>query len=208
MELEVLDTKGKGSGKKRSLSDSIFDIEPEPHAIYLDVKRYRAAQRQGTAKSKERGEITGSTRKIKRQKGTGTARAGSLKNPLFKGGGRVFGPRPRNPVYKLNKSAVKLAKKSAISLKAKAGKIAVIENFTWDVPSTKRFVNMLDALELSDKKSLFVLGDPNKNVYLSSRNLRGVKVVNSTELSTYDILNAQNIVFVGTAVSKVEQLLG
>ncbi|MEH0008110.1 MAG: 50S ribosomal protein L4 [Flavobacteriales bacterium] len=208
MELEVLDIKGKGSGKKISLKDSIFGIEPNPHAIYLDVKRYRAAQRRGTAKSKERGEITGSTRKIKRQKGTGTARAGSIKNPLFRGGGRVFGPRPRNYAHKLNKSLVKLAKRSAISIKAKAGQIAVVEGITWDVPSTRSFVNVVHSLKLSDKKLLFVLGDSNKNVYLSSRNLQGVKVVNSTELSTYDILNAQNIVFVEAAVSKIEQLLG
>lgn len=207
MELEVLDRKGGKTGKKVSLDESVFGVTPNEHAIYLDVKRYLAARRQGTAQSKERGAISGSTRKIKKQKGTGTARAGSLKSPLFKGGGRVFGPRPRDYSFKLNKAQVKLAKKSAISTKAREKGITVVEQIQLDTPSTKDFLGVIKALNLSGKKLLFVLDASNKNVYLSSRNLQHVKVVNNKELTTYDILNTSNLVFFEGAVSKVEQLL-
>lgn len=207
MELEVLDMKGAQTTRKVSLSDSIFGIEPDKHAIYLDVKRHLAARRQGTAQSKERGAIAGSTRKIKKQKGTGTARAGSLKSPVYEGGGRVFGPRPRDYTFKLNRAQVKLAKRSAISDKAKRGEIAVVEDLQLQAPSTKRFLEVINALKLNGKKLLFVLDQSNKNVYLSSRNLQGIKVVNNTELTTYDILNASSLVFCEAAVSKVAQLL-
>ena len=194
MEVKVLDINGKETGRTIELSDSVFGIEPNQHAIYLDVKRYLAAQRQGTHKSKERGEITGSTRKIKKQKGTGTARAGSIKNPLFRGGGRVFGPRPRNYSIKLNKNLKRLARKSAVSLKAQESNLVVVEDFNFDTPSTKQFVNVLKALGLENKKSLLVLGESNKNVYLSSRNLRRASVVTDSGVSTYDVMNANSLV--------------
>jgi large subunit ribosomal protein L4 len=194
MEAKVLDFNGKDTGRKVQLSDSVFGIEPNNHAVYLDVKQYLANQRQGTHKAKERAEVTGSTRKIKKQKGTGTARAGSIKNPLFKGGGTVFGPRPRSYSFKLNKSLKRLARKSAFSIKAKEANIIVLEDFNFETPNTKNFINVLKALELENKKSLFVLGDTNKNVYLSSRNLKASSVVSSSELSTYAILNANNLV--------------
>ena len=159
MKVAVLDIKGKDTGRKVELSKEVFGIEPNDHAIYLDVKQYLANQRQGTHKSKERGEITGSTRKIKKQKGTGTARAGSIKSPVFRGGGRIFGPRPRNYSFKLNKNLKRLARKSALSIQAKDNNLVVIEDFNFDAPKTKEFVNVLKALELDSKKSLFVLGD-------------------------------------------------
>ncbi|MDI9258062.1 50S ribosomal protein L4 [Flavobacterium sedimenticola] len=194
MEVKVLDINGKDTGRKVQLSDSVFGIEPNNHAVYLDVKQYLANQRQGTHKAKERNEVTGSTRKIKKQKGTGTARAGSKKSPLFKGGGTVFGPRPRSYSFKLNKSLKRLARKSAFSLKAKESNLVVVEDFNFETPNTKNFINVLKALGLENKKSLFVLGDINKNVYLSSRNLKASSVVTSSELSTYAILNANNLV--------------
>jgi len=187
MEVKVLDFNGKDTGRKVQLSDSVFAIEPNNHAVYLDVKQYLANQRQGTHKAKERAEVTGSTRKIKKQKGTGTARAGSIKNPLFKGGGTVFGPRPRSYSFKLNKSLKRLARKSAFSIKAKEANIIVLEDFNFEAPNTKNFINVLKALGLENKKSLFVLGESNKNVYLSSRNLKTSNVVTSSELSTYAI---------------------
>ena len=179
MEVKVLDKTGKDTGRKVQLSDSIFAIEPNNHAVYLDVKQYLANQRQGTHKAKERAEVTGSTRKIKKQKGTGTARAGSIKNPLFKGGGTVFGPRPRSYSFKLNKSLKRLARKSAFSIKAKESNIVVVEDFTFDTPNTKSFIAVLKDLGIDNKKSLFVLGDSNKNVYLSSRNLKASNVVST-----------------------------
>jgi len=194
MEAKVLDINGKDTGRKVQLSDSVFGIEPNNHAVYLDVKQYLANQRQGTHKAKERAEVAGSTRKIKKQKGTGTARAGSKKSPLFKGGGTVFGPRPRSYSFKLNKSLKRLARKSAFSLKAKESNILVVEDFNFETPNTKNFINVLKALGLEGKKSLFVLGDSNKNVYLSSRNLKASNVVTNSELSTYAILNANNLV--------------
>ncbi|EDP97973.1 50S ribosomal protein L4 [Kordia algicida OT-1] len=207
MEVAVLDINGKETGRKANLSDAVFAIEPNDHAVYLDVKQYLANQRQGTHKAKERAEIAGSTRKIKKQKGTGTARAGSIKNPLFKGGGRVFGPRPRSYAQKLNKNVKRLARKSALTLKAKSESIIVIEDFDFDAPKTKNFINVLKALGLDSKKSLFVLGDSNNNVYLSSRNLKTSEVLTSSELSTYKIVNANSIVVFEGALEGIESNL-
>jgi large subunit ribosomal protein L4 len=207
MEAKVLDFNGKDTGRKVQLSDSVFGIEPNNHAVYLDVKQYLANQRQGTHKAKERAEVAGSTRKIKKQKGTGTARAGSAKNPLFKGGGTVFGPRPRSYSFKLNKNLKRLARKSAFSIKAKESNIIVLEDFTFETPNTKNFINVLKALGLENKKSLFVLGDSNKNVYLSSRNLKASSVVSSSELSTYAILNANNLVLLEGSLEVIEENL-
>ncbi|WP_339657417.1 50S ribosomal protein L4 [Flavobacterium frigidarium] len=207
MEVKVVDFNGKDTGRKVQLSDSVFAIEPNNHAVYLDVKQYLANQRQGTHKAKERAEVAGSTRKIKKQKGTGTARAGSAKNPLFKGGGTVFGPRPRSYSFKLNKNLKRLARKSAFSMKAKESNIIVLEDFNFDAPNTKNFINVLKALELEDKKSLFVLGNTNKNVYLSSRNLKAASVVSSLELSTYAILNANNLVLLESSLEVIEENL-
>lgn len=204
MEVKVLDINGKETGRKVQLSDSVFAIEPNKHAVYLDVKQYLANQRQGTHKAKERAEVAGSTRKIKKQKGTGTARAGSAKNPLFKGGGTVFGPRPRNYSFKLNKNLKRLARKSALSLKVNESNLVVVEDFTFETPNTKNFINVLKALGLENKKSLFVLGDTNKNVYLSSRNLKASSVVTTSELSTYAILNAKSLVLLEGAVDGIE----
>ena len=207
MEVKVLDFNGKDTGRKVQLSDSVFAIEPNNHAVYLDVKQYLANQRQGTHKAKERAEVAGSTRKIKKQKGTGTARAGSAKNPLFKGGGTVFGPRPRSYSFKLNKNLKRLARKSAFSIKAKESNIIVLEDFNFETPNTKNFINVLKALELEIKKSLFVLGDSNKNVYLSSRNLKASSVVSNLELSTYAILNANNLVLLESSLEGIEENL-
>ena len=207
MEAKVLDFNGKDTGRKVQLSDSVFAIEPNNHAVYLDVKQYLANQRQGTHKAKERAEVAGSTRKIKKQKGTGTARAGSAKNPLFKGGGTVFGPRPRSYSFKLNKSLKRLARKSAFSIKAKESNIIVVEDFNFETPNTKNFINVLKALELENKKSLFVLGDSNKNVYLSSRNLKASSVISSSELSTYDILNTNTLVLLEGSLEVIEENL-
>ena len=204
MEVKVLDINGKETGRKVQLSDSVFAIEPNKHAVYLDVKQYLANQRQGNHKAKERAEVAGSTRKIKKQKGTGTARAGSAKNPLFKGGGTVFGPRPRSYSFKLNKNLKRLARKSAFSLKVKESNLMVVEDFTFETPSTKNFINVLKSLGLENKKSLFVLGDSNKNVYLSSRNLKASSVVTTSELSTYAILNAKSLVLLEGAVDGIE----
>jgi len=204
MEVKVLDINGKETGRKVQLSDSVFAIEPNKHAVYLDVKQYLANQRQGNHKAKERAEVAGSTRKIKKQKGTGTARAGSAKNPLFKGGGTVFGPRPRSYSFKLNKNLKRLARKSAFSLKVKESNLVVVEDFTFETPSTKNFINVLKSLGLENKKSLFVLGDSNKNVYLSSRNLKASSVVTTSELSTYAILNAKSLVLLEGAVDGIE----
>ena len=204
MEVKVLDINGKETGRKVQLSDSVFAIEPNKHAVYLDVKQYLANQRQGNHKAKERAEVAGSTRKIKKQKGTGTARAGSAKNPLFKGGGTVFGPRPRSYSFKLNKNLKRLARKSALSLKVNESNLVVVEDFTFDTPSTKNFINVLKSLGLDNKKSLFVLGDSNKNVYLSSRNLKASSVVTTSEISTYAILNAKTLVLLEGAIDGIE----
>ncbi len=207
MEVKVLDINGKETGRTVTLSDAVFAIEPNKHAVYLDVKQYLANQRQGTHKAKERAEVTGSTRKIKKQKGTGTARAGSIKNPLFKGGGTIFGPRPRSYSFKLNKNLKRLARKSAFAMKAQESSLVVVENFEFDAPSTKNFINVLKALGLENKKSLFVLGDTNKNVYLSSRNLKASSVVTTSELSTYAILNAKSLVLLEGALEGIEENL-
>ena len=207
MEVAVLDIKGKETGRKVDLSDSVFGIEPNDHAVYLDVKQYLANQRQGTHKAKERAEITGSTRKLKKQKGTGTARAGSIKSPVFRGGGRIFGPRPRNYGFKLNKALKRLARKSALSIKANDNAITVVEDFSFDTPKTKNFIEVLKAIGIQEKKSLIVLGESNKNVYLSSRNLKGSEVVSVSELSTYKILNANSIVFMEGSLEGLESNL-
>ncbi len=204
MKLAVLDIKGKDTGRKAELSDAVFKIEPNEHAIYLDVKQYLAHQRQGTHKAKERSEIAGSTRKIKKQKGTGTARAGSIKSPIFRGGGRIFGPRPKDYTQKLNKNVKRLARKSALSLKSSENAITVVEDLQMEQPRTKDFIAFLKALGLEDKKSLIVLGDTNNNVYLSSRNLPGSEVVTNTELSTYKIMNASNVILMEGALEGIE----
>ena len=207
MEVAVLDIKGKETGRKVSLSDAVFGIEPNEHAVYLDVKQYLANQRQGTHKAKERAEITGSTRKLKKQKGTDTARAGSIKSPVFRGGGRIFGPRPRNYGFKLNKALKRLARKSALSIKANDNAITVVEDFSFDTPKTKNFIEVLKAIGIQEKKSLIVLGESNKNVYLSSRNLKGSEVVSVSELSTYKILNAKSVVFMEGSLEGLESNL-
>ena len=207
MKVAVLDIKGKETGRKVDLSDDVFAIEPNEHAIYLDVKQYLAHQRQGTHKSKERAEIAGSTRKIKKQKGTGTARAGSIKSPIFKGGGRIFGPRPRSYGQKLNKNVKRLARKSALSLKSKQKELLVVEDFNLETPKTKDFVQISKSLGLENKKSLIVLGGTNNNVYLSSRNLERSEVVTSSELNTYKILNANSLVLVESAVEGIQSNL-
>ena len=204
MKVAVLDITGKDTGRKVELSKDVFGIEPNDHAIYLDVKQYLANQRQGTHKSKERAEIAGSTRKIKKQKGTGTARAGSIKSGVFRGGGRMFGPRPRNYGFKLNKNVKRLARKSALSIKANQDSIGVLEDFNFETPQTKNFVNVLKALEVENKKTLFVLGDSNNNVYLSSRNLKSSEVVTISELSTYKIINANKVVLLEGALEGIE----
>ena len=207
MKVAVLDINGKDTGRKAELSQDVFAIEPNNHAVYLDVKQYLANQRQGTHKAKERAEISGSTRKIKKQKGTGTARAGSIKSGVFKGGGRMFGPRPRSYSFKLNKSLKRLARKSALSIKAGEKSIVVLEDFNFDAPKTKNFTAVLKALNLENKKSLFVLGASNNNVYLSSRNLAESSVVTSSELSTYKILNAQSLVIFESSIAGIESNL-
>jgi large subunit ribosomal protein L4 len=207
MELTVLNTAGKETGRKVELMDTIFSIEPNDHAIYLDVKQYLANQRQGTHKSKERNEIAGSTRKIKKQKGTGGARAGSIKNPLFTGGGRVFGPQPRDYWFKLNKKVKALARKSALSYKAKNHEIVVLEDFTLETAKTKDYIALLNNLKIDDKKSLVILNEPNKNIYLSSRNLAGSRVITISELTTYDIMNSSSLVFVESSLDNIQKSL-
>ncbi|MEP2937691.1 MAG: 50S ribosomal protein L4 [Gilvibacter sp.] len=194
MKVAVVDKNGKETGRQVTLNKEVFAIDPNDHAVYLDVKQYLANQRQGTHKAKERAEITGSTRKIKKQKGTGTARAGSIKSGVFRGGGRIFGPRPRNYSFKLNKNIKRLARKSALSMKASEKAIMVVEDFTMDAPKTQEFGQVLKSLGLENKKSLIVLGESNNNVYLSSRNLKGTEVVTNSELSTYKIMNANSLV--------------
>ncbi len=207
MELAVINHKGENTGRTVSLSDEIFAIVPNDHAIYLDVKQYLANQRQGTHKSKERNEIAGSTKKIKKQKGTGGARAGSIKSPLFRGGGRVFGPRPRDYSFKLNKKVKQLARKSAIAYKVKDNSILVLENIQFDAPKTKNYLALLSGLSLTDKKTLLVLPEENKNVYLSSRNLPKAKVVTVNDVNTYQVLHADQLVICEGSVSMLETIL-
>ena len=207
MKVAVVDIQGKDTGRKVELSSDVFGIEPNTHAVYLDVKSHLANKRQGTHKAKERGEIVGSTRKIKKQKGTGTARAGSIKNPLFRGGGRVFGPRVRDYSQKVNKKVKRLARKSALSIKAKENSIIVVEDFTLDNPKTNQYINILKGLGIENKKSLLVLAEPNNNVYLSSRNLKNSEALTTSELSTYKIVNANNIVISESSVADIVTIL-
>ena len=204
MKVAVVDIKGKDTGKKVELSESIFGIEPNQHAIYLDVKQHLANRRQGTHKAKERADIVGSTRKIKKQKGTGTARAGSIKSGLFRGGGRIFGPRPRNYSFKLNKTTKRLARKSSLTLAAQNNRIIVMESFDFEKPKTKDFKSILNSLELDGKKATFVMSNTNKNVYLSARNLQRVNIISNTALSTYAIMNSDKIVFIEGTLEELE----
>jgi large subunit ribosomal protein L4 len=206
MEIKVLNTAGQETGRTVTLDEQIFGIEPSDHAIYLDVKQILANKRQGTHSAKERGEVSGSTRKLKKQKGTGTARAGSVKSPVFRGGGRVFGPRPRSYDFKLNKKVKSLARKSALTYKALEEAILVIEDFNFETPKTREMVQISNNLKINDKKSLFVLPEENKNIYLSSRNLQAVSVITASELNTYQILNAKKVVVLESSVSKIEEL--
>jgi large subunit ribosomal protein L4 len=208
MELVVKNIQGKDTKKKVSINDSIVGIEPNDHAIYLDVKQYLANKRQGTHKTKERGEVAGSTRKIKKQKGTGTARAGSIKSPVFVGGGRIFGPKPRNYGFKLNKKVKQLARKSALTYKLKSEGLLVIEDLNFEAPKTKQMAEIIKNFNLLNKKSLLVLPETNNNVYLSSRNLEGVKVVTISELNTYDIMNANGVLLSESSVEKLNNILG
>jgi len=205
MKLSVYNTEGKETSKSVSLSKDIFGIDPNDHAIYLDVKHYLAAQRQGTHKSKERSEITGSRKKLRKQKGAGAARVGDIKNPLFRGGGRVFGPRPRKYDFKLNKKVKVLARKSALSQIAKDKNIIVLEDFNMDTPSTKGYSQILSNLDQSDNKTVLVLADSNNNIFLSSRNLKKSKVVNASSLTTYDIMNANKLMFMESSIKEIEK---
>lgn len=207
MEVAIVKYSGEKSGKKANLSDDVFGIEPNDHAIYLDVKSFLANQRQGTHKSKQRNEISGSSRKIKKQKGTGGARAGNIKNPLFKGGGRVFGPEPRDYSFKLNKKVKALARKSALTYKAKDNAIAVLEDFNFETPKTTQYIKMLSVLSFADKKTLLVLPEKNKNIVLSGRNIKNAKITTADQINTYDVMNADQLIFVESSVSKVETLL-
>jgi large subunit ribosomal protein L4 len=204
MKLSVFNTAGEDTGKKVDLKKDIFAVEPSDHAIYLDVKQYLANRRQGTSKTKERSEVSGSTRKIKRQKGTGPARAGSIKSPLFRGGGRAFGPRPKSYTFKLNKKVKELARLSALSYKAKDKGILILEDFSMESPKTGEFSNISRNLNIDQKKSLLVLPEPNKNIYLSSRNLEKSKVITVSELNTYDIMNASVVVFLESSLNLLQ----
>jgi large subunit ribosomal protein L4 len=204
MEVTILNKEGKETGRKVNLNDSIFGIEPNDHAIYLDTKQYLANQRQGTHKAKERGEVAGSTRKIKRQKGTGGARAGNIRNPLYRGGGRVFGPTPRFYGFKLNKKVKQLARKSALSYKASSNNLIVLEDFSFEAPKTKEFIQISNNLHFDNKNSVIVLPEQNNNIYLSSRNVQGVEVVTSAELNTYKIMKASKLILVESAVDVLQ----
>ncbi len=207
MEVAVLKSSGEKTTKTVTLSDAVFGIEPNDHAIYLDVKSILANKRQGTHKSKQRNEISGSSKKLKKQKGTGGARAGNIKNPQFKGGGRVFGPVPRDYSFKLNKKVKDLARRSALSYKAKDNSIAILEDFTFDSIKTKQYISLLNALSLADKKTLLILPEVNKNVILSGRNLQNTKVMTADQINTYDVMHADNVILVESAIGKVETLL-
>ena len=207
MELRVYKIDGSETSKVITLNDSIFNVEPNDHAIWLDVKHYLANQRQGTHDTLEKSTISGSTRKLKKQKGTGGARAGSIKSPTIRGGATAFGPHPRDYSFKLNKKIKRLARFSALTYKAKESSITVLEDFSFDAPKTKKYVDLINNLKLSDKKTLLVLGESNKNIYLSSRNLTNTKVVTASDLNTYDILNANNLLFLESSVKEIENLL-
>ena len=203
MELSVYNIKGEDTGKKVALNDSVFGIEPNEHAIYLDVKQFMANSRQGTHKSKERSEVSGSTRKLKKQKGTGGARSGDINSPVFVGGGRVFGPKPRGYSFKLNKKVKRLARRSALTLKAQENAIMVVEDFTFEAPKTKDFVSMAKNLQVGDKKLLLVLAEQNKNVYLSARNIEKAKVITTSELNTYAILDNKCLILTESSVAAI-----
>ncbi len=207
MTQDVLNIQGESTGRTVELSEEIFGVEPNAHAVYLAVKHYNANQRQGTHKSKERGEVAGSTKKIKRQKGTGTARAGDIKNPLFRGGGRVFGPKPRTYNSKVNKKVKQLARKSALSSKLAEGTLKVVEDFSFEAPTTKEYINILNNFDVANNKSLLITNDYEKEVYLSSRNLRKAKVVKADEVNTFDILNADSILIAEGAVEQINKVL-
>ncbi len=207
MKLSVLNIKGESTGREISLDENVFGIEPNTHAVYLDVKQYLANQRQGTHKTKNRNEISGSTRKIKKQKGTGTARAGSIKSPIFRGGGTMFGPQPRDYSFKLNKKLKQLARKSAFSAKAKEDKIKVLEDFNFDKPKTQEFLSILKGLQSDSVKSLIILGAANDNVYLSSRNIKNTKVTSLDGVSTYDLVNAQQLILLESSIEAIQNTL-
>lgn len=207
MKLEVLDINGKPTGREVTLDKKVFGVEPNEHVVYLAVKQHLANKRQGTHKVKARAEISGSTRKIKKQKGTGTARAGSIKSPIFRGGGTIFGPEPRDYSFKLNKKVKRLAGKSVLSAKAKDKAIKVLEDLSFDTPKTKQFTALLGNLSVSDKKSLFILGDTNTNMYLSSRNLKNTRVLTADDVSTYDIINADQVILSESSVEKIQNRL-
>ena len=207
MEVAVVDKTGKDTGRKVTLSDSVFGIEPSEHTVYLDVKQYLANQRQGTHKSKERNEIAGSTKKLKKQKGAGAARFGDIKNPIFRGGGRIFGPRPRYYGFKLNKKVKAVAKKSVLSTSVKEDKVIVLEDLKFDTPRTKDFISLLKGLELEGKRVTLVTSDDNKNILLSSRNIQKVKVVATSEVNTYDLINCSKLVISESSVKEIENIL-
>ena len=204
MDLTIMNIAGKETGQTVTLDENVFGIEPNDHAIYLDVKQYLANNRAGTHKAKERSEVTGSTRKLKKQKGSGSARFGDIKNPLFRSGGRVFGPRPRDYSFKLNKKVKALARLSALSYKAKTNQLVVLEDFNFEVPKTKEFLDFQKNFKLDNKKSLLVLKERNNNIYLSSRNLQNSKVVTLSELNTYDIMNATTLLFVKSSLDVLQ----
>lgn len=206
MELSVLNIAGKETGRKIELNDAIFGIQPNEHAIYLDVKQYLANQRQGTHKSKQRNEVSGSTVKLKKQKGTGGARAGGIKNPEFRGGGRVFGPVPRDYRFKLNKKLKKLARKSALAVKAGANAVTVVEDFSFEAPKTKQFIALVNNLKLDNGRLLLVLSESNENILLSARNLQNVEIKRVSDLSTYNIMKAKNLVLVESSVKGLNEM--
>ena len=207
MNIAILNIKGEDTGRKAKLKDGIFKIEPNDHAIYLDVKQYLAHQRQGTHKSKERAEITGSTKKVKRQKGTGTARMGSVKSPILKGGGRAFGPRPKDYRFKLNKKVKSLARKSALSHKVLDKDVTILENFNFDQPKTKLYLELLNSLSFSGKKTLMVIPESDKNIVLSGRNVPKAKVSLATDINSYDVLNADKLILCEGSIEKIENIL-
>ena len=207
MSIAVLKYSGENTGRSINLNSDVFAIEPNDHAIWLDVKSYLANQRQGTSKAKQRNEISGSSKKIKKQKGTGGARAGNIKSPLFKGGGRVFGPQPRDYSFKLNKKVKELAKRSALTYKAKDNMIAVLEDFSFEAPKTKQYQSMLKALALNDQKTLLVLAEANKNIVLSGRNVQNTKIVTAAQVTTFDLMNADKLILVESSIGKFDNLL-
>ena len=207
MKLSVINTKGEDTGREVEFDDAVFGVEPNSHAVYLDVKQYLANQRQGTAKTKERNENVGSTKKLKKQKGTGTARAGSIKSPVFRGGGTIFGPKPRDFSFKLNKKVKKLARKSVLAQKIKDNQVKVLEDFSLDLPKTKEFIQVLSNLSLDVDKALFILGSANDNLHLSSRNIPNAKVVTTDEINTYDLIHADCLVFFENSIESLSNRL-